>query len=656
MNNLSEVEKTMVDILESGNEPTLDDFDLDEMLKHSEAIGRSSLLPEFVLLVIKSRTHTENDVLKYWTFIEESLPFCKKASALMEIVDLVDLAPDENVAALFQIFINTFTDVTNTPACQSAALDGALRYVIRKPSLRFELVSNLLKITEEDDRDLIRSAARVIGVVHANWPETELFDKLVELAENVDVIDQVAFEIGACKIQFALNSRDVKTIERELDDSKYWFERSLNANTNRHDSAIYLECVKCILDFHRGLLLDAEEISAKIKKHATFLRAWNRSNANPPWLLNETIQLLYWDTLACKLSRLSSELLKPSWYEAAVVVETLLIAIWTASKSLLMRDSESGLEAFVRPRIQGTIGATAGQAHALKEWLRRNEENNDFETLNELALQIDSVVRESSSSGNSNIETLNLNFEEIINESSIVDKSFAYQAISNSLLLSMRNVTVQEQTIIEHCIEFVKDHPDYQKELYHVLFDSILVWTIRFLSTRLEMTKKDEPVLDYLFRQNDGKKPKEDKIQVDYKNVMVSTIGGTEVEVMNVAGGRADVLFRLNTERIITEVKREERDSSFDSLFEEYSPQAADYQNVSGRLGFVLVLDQTTPDTGTPHISTLVKPIQLTRQGESTPRMLVFVKVPGERLRPSDLTKAAKSKGAKDRRERKQNS
>ena len=172
-------------------------------------------------------------------------------------------------------------------------------------------------------------------------------------------------------------------------------------------------------------------------------------------------------------------------------------------------------------------------------------------------------------------------------------------------------------------------------------------------NSRLEMTKKDEPVLEYLFKQADGKKPKEDKLQTDYKNVLVSTTGGTEVEVMNVGGGRADVLFRLNTERIITEVKREERDCSFENLFAEYSPQAADYQNVSGRLGFVLVLDQTTQDTGTPHISTLVKPTQLVRDGESTPRMLVFVKVPGERLRPSDLTKAAKKKGAQTRREQK---
>ena len=215
---------------------------------------------------------------------------------------------------------------------------------------------------------------------------------------------------------------------------------------------------------------------------------------------------------------------------------------------------------------------------------------------------------------------------------------------------------MQQGKIIEDCVRFVEKHPDYENEVYRKLYNSILLWTVRFLASRLEMTKGDEPAVEYLFKKDDGTKSLEADLQTDYKNLMVSTIGGTEVEVTNVAGGRADVLFRLSTERIVTEVKREGRDCSFESLTAEYSAQAADYQNVSGRLGFVLVLDQTTQDAGTPHISALVKPTQLTRPGESTPRILIFVKVPGERLTPSMLSKAAKKKGAQQRRDHKKKS
>ena len=395
MNQLSEFETRMIGILETEGEPSIDDFgSLNELLQHAEAIGRSPLLPEFIRLVTKVQTCTKEKVAECWGFVENSLPFCDRPSALIETLDLVEQAPDEYVEALFQILINRFAEPANLPACRSAALDGALRYVIRIPKLRFELISKLFTVKNDNDRDLVRSAARILGVVHANWPANELFEKLVELSENVSALDQVAFEIGTCKVQFALNSQETETIEQELHDSQYWFKQSLDSNSDRHDSAIYLESVNCLLDFYRGNSINAEKISLNIKKHATFLRAWNRSEANPPWLLDETIQILYWETLACKLSRLNTELLEPSWYEPAMVVETFLILVWTASKSLLMRNSESGLENFVRPRIAGTIGATVGQACALKEWLRRNEYHNDFDSVAELVKQVDNIVRE----------------------------------------------------------------------------------------------------------------------------------------------------------------------------------------------------------------------------------------------------------------------
>lgn len=654
MSKLSEFETKMVGILESGIEPGIDDFvSLDELLKQSDVLGKSPLLTEFIRLVCKPSTPSDENTAECWKFVEESLPHCKNASALTEIVDLVDLAPIECAERMFQIFAISFADSRNSPACRIASLDGAVRYAIRKPTLRFELISNVLKLKIDEDRHLVRSVAKILGVLHANWPETELFDKLIELASNPDVLDQVAFELGVSKIQSALNSIDVKSIEREFHDSKYWFERSLAANTDRHDSAIYLECVICLLDFYRGRVIDAKAVSSRIRKHVAFLKAWNRSSANPPWMQSETVQLFYWETLGDRLSRLSEEILKPSWYEAATVIETFLVSVWSASTNLLMRNAKTGIEAIVRPRIEGQIGVTSGQAFALKEWLRRNEHHNDFETATELSERVDAIIKESQPNNPTTGHSLDPSLEKAINESGIVGKQSAIQAIRDSQRLSLRNLTIQQEAIIDECIKFVENHPDYQNEVYRELYNAILLWTVRFLHTRLEMTKGDEPAMKYLFKQENGKKPLEAELQTDYKNVMISTIGGTDVEVTNVAGGRADVLFSLTTERIITEVKREERDCSFASLISEYSAQAADYQNVSGRLGFVLVLDQTKQDTGTPHISSLIKPTKLLRTGESTPRMLVFVKVPGERLTPSMLTKTAKKQGAQDRRDQK---
>ncbi len=650
MSELNDFETTMVNILESGGEPRVSDFgSLEKLLTAAETIGRTPLLPEFVRATLHHSHHQNVDSTKCWKFVEESLPTCSNGGAITEIIDLIDQAPRRCATNLFRILLQIYSDSEISSHARASALDGAVRFVIRDPQLRFELISNLLKITERDDFNLIRSTAKIIGVVNAHWPEKELFDKLVELAINHDALDQVAFEIGSCKIQCAMNALDAETVEKEFHDSKFWFEQSLIADSDRHDSAIYLECVKCLLDFYNGKAIDTKNILANLKKHVTFLKAWNRTEAGPPWLLDDMVKLFYWELLAGKIGRLSEELLQPAWYEIAVVVENYLVAVWTASQAILMKNSESGIESIVRPRIEGTVAATNGQLFAIKEWLRRNREHEKLDTVRELAERVDEIAEanadtqldEGTDHGQIVLET--------IKGSSLFQKEAALQTIIDAHLVSIENLTQQQFVIIEECIGFVGRHPDYKNDVYRRLFNSILLWTVRFLHSRLEMTKKDEPAISYLFKQDGGKKPTEDKLQADYKNVMVSTTGGTEIEVMNVAGGRADVLFCLSTERIVTEVKREGRDSSFENLIAEYSSQAADYQNVSGRLGFVLVLDQTTPDTGTPHISALVKPIQVTRNGESTPRMLVFVKVPGERLRPSDLTKVAKKKGARDR-------
>ncbi len=124
---------------------------------------------------------------------------------------------------------------------------------------------------------------------------------------------------------------------------------------------------------------------------------------------------------------------------------------------------------------------------------------------------------------------------------------------------------------------------------------------------------------------------------------MFSTLAGAEMEVGNVGGGRADIRFTYRGERLVVEVKRERSDCSFEALERSYATQATDYQNISIRLGFLLVLDLVEVKTGGPlHFSDLVKTSTVTRKGESEPRRLVIIKVPGRRLSPSETTRQAK--------------
>jgi len=118
------------------------------------------------------------------------------------------------------------------------------------------------------------------------------------------------------------------------------------------------------------------------------------------------------------------------------------------------------------------------------------------------------------------------------------------------------------------------------------------------------------------------------------------------MEPTNLGGGRADVALKATGERMVIEIKREMDDASFDSLASHYAGQTTDYQNVSIRLGFLLVLDLTAPKLeGTPHIRSLMQCRSIQRLGETEPRHVVIVKVPGRRYLPSGISKNAQLSG-----------
>nr|WP_315445246.1 hypothetical protein [uncultured Pseudomonas sp.] len=216
----------------------------------------------------------------------------------------------------------------------------------------------------------------------------------------------------------------------------------------------------------------------------------------------------------------------------------------------------------------------------------------------------------------------------------------------NAVSLQLDNLTGSEANVIERCCVEAQQHTDYSANTNGArLFDTVLLWLVRFVFTRLELTKGDDPTGAYLFERNDGSLPHEDELQHDFFRWVATYAAGSDLEPTNIASGRADIRLRSGPERLVVEVKREEADCSFDALFKSYAAQTTEYQNVSIRLGVLLVLDLATPGReGTPHLTSLFEMRQVRRLGESQPRLILIVKVPGRRKRPSDLTKLAKAK------------
>lgn len=417
---------------------------------------------------------------------------------------------------------------------------------------------------------------------------------------------------------------------------------------HRPDAHLYWICTDLLLLFSHGSA-NASVIDTAIEKMSRFsfeVHRWNLDGEKPPWLGCRQVEATCWSNLILVLRKLERHLGEVTWWEPARVIEDYVLAAYYANRTLLRRAHDGGVDALLRPRIEHSLSTQHAQLHLLREWLRHNAQHEWSEQAHQLIEHI-TLLTSGRASPHPQMAAADDSAAALLRASALPPEAqaAALAAIENAQKLHLHNLSAAETELIQACIQAASAMPDYANNpTAQRLFDGILVWTLRFLRSRLDMTRDHVPGVGYLFERDGGALPLEGELQSDYHQFMYSVVADTEIEVSDVGGGRADVRFALNGERLVVEVKRESGDCSFESLERLYGAQATDYQNVSIRLGFLLVLDQSHLRTeGTPHITELVRAGHLIRSGESDPRCLVIVKVPGRRLRPSELSSTARS-------------
>jgi Helicase conserved C-terminal domain len=376
--------------------------------------------------------------------------------------------------------------------------------------------------------------------------------------------------------------------------------------------------------------------------------AGEKKQRPPSWLGTRRLEALYWNQLALAMDGLLDHLEEASWWEPAAVIEQHVLAVYGANRAILRRGPDGSIDALLRPRITASLAIHQGQAFQLKTWLNKNVSHEWAAEAQHLLTEVERIASGTDLPVNpSDAAVEQRSIAALIDKEHLPEstKNIILQVIRNSISIHADNLTRAEIDIIEDAVKNAEHHPDYQTNPHaHRLFDSVLMWLVRFLFNRLEMTRADDPTVEYLFQPADGKNVKEDALQADFFRWLTTNAAGSDLEPTNLGGGRADVRLRSSSERVVIEVKRELEDSSFDALAASYQAQTTDYQNVSVRLGFLLVLDLTNnSNEGTPHIRSLVQSRSVQRTGEDHSRLLVIVKVPGNRKRPSELTKAAKT-------------
>ena len=376
----------------------------------------------------------------------------------------------------------------------------------------------------------------------------------------------------------------------------------------------------------------------------------------------KAVVLAGWGHLAKDLAYLRNQLDRQSLYNAAVVLDDVL-EIYTAARAVdvVAREVDiEGVRRIVQPAIAGGFAARAG--------LFRNLEDHTLSLQNQAAdpaspghhratemLPVAEAVlraaREQLTTGDqspgkdvgASAATLPPQLAELIGNDGVAAAMLAstlgadaLDKLEGALTDRKASRTLEPHIAITRACQGIRKAletcSDYQGDV-KIEVDHLVDLLVRFLHLRLQLERKYKP---YLY--TDG--ADENDLHMD----LIDYLGGqdlagyAQIEVTNIAGGRADIQVSYGPFHLYLELKADStRVAPADK--EAYIQQTLAYQGADVQISFLIVLRIAPSDeTGAlPHLSTLVTHTTVTVETGTEPRHVVMIEVPGNRKTPSAL-------------------
>jgi hypothetical protein len=642
------LERALYGLLGEGRVPGVADLGgLGAIVEGSSTVATSPLAGEVLAAVLREPGLANgDDALRWRTAVGNLVRGAVTDTVLVEMIDAAhacESLPEIVAEEIFMALLQKATSISGEISgyARAVALEGAFRFALSNRRRQFRLLDALLSITLADGPEYLPYAAKILGVAHSYWREDELVNVLTGLVDCEEAAYEATFELGMAALTSALDEPHRETAARLFGEALRWFRKAQVLREHAPEALLYVESLTLLTDFEgHGTKPELAARSRSIHQAAFELLAWHTDDSSPAWLGARHLQASCWNSLASVLISLVDSLDEVSWWEPAVVIESQVLAAYSAGRTVLKRNREGYLETLLRPRIEASIGGREGHAYLVRRWALQNQQHALIPEAHALLTGIERAMSPAVEVPRHPFEagTVWAPVAAVLSQArcSLETEHRVKELIANAFTSSLENLSGTEIDIFDHCRSAVEKHPDHRNNVRGAkLFDTVLLWTVRFLKNRLEMTKKDDATVAYLFESADGTLPLESALQDDYFRWLATQTAAGEIEATNLGSGRADVALKTTGERIVIEVKRELQDASFDALTKSYAGQTSDYQNVSIRLGFLLVLDLTEAKrAGTPHMRSLVECRSVLRAGEDAPRYVVIVKVPGRRYTP----------------------
>jgi hypothetical protein len=572
-------------------------------------------------------------------------------ATLADILDRIRPATllDDLRRRLWHAFITRAEDRPSSYGLRGQALHGALLLAQEDKASLFRLKGSLTDLGLDDDPHFLRHAARILGVVLAHSPENEFREKLASLIEVDEASDEAAMELGLDSLRRGLDSMTPEAAGLALEEGVTWFQRAIAASEDRADADLYLRCTEILVSVHRNGFNGSHSARLPELIEAAFrysaLLGEEGEDSRPSWLGARSAERLHWTLLASKLGTLDATLDKKVWMNVARVVEDELLALYRASRSILLADKDGGLDLIVRPEISAALYDHRRHLDGLDQWIDENEGTPNLP---------DAVAMRAAVGRAKEANLLHRPFHagsEGRELTAILDagqvKIEARPGIGERFQAAVRDLSVDESPIVaaitNHTLSEIERNPHYSKlESARALFTAVLIVSIYFLMHRQETGLSSDPDAAYLFVRRPETLPVESALQRDYFRFLRSSSirDHVSMEVRDSGAGRSDVYFSARGLHTVTEVKRTLTNRDLRGLLEDHGLQTAAYQTTNVTFAFLLVLDLFDRSKGLqPHLEKQTSLGSKTPPGQDTSYDVVVMRVQGQRKVPSALGK-----------------
>jgi hypothetical protein len=547
---------------------------------------------------------------------------------------------------LWREFLKRAEDRDAHYGVRSHALYGAMFIAQRERSLLRRFQGTLLDIQPNDDGNYLRHAAKVIGAVLAHEADPDLRSSLGALATVEEAEDEAAMELGLDSLRNALEALEHEGACTAFRTALEWFERASATGDGRPDAELYRRCLEMLVCFQaRG---GDDEIVSRVQglqraafEYAAYLSTSDRPPDIRSWLGSSARERIQWSLLGMRLGALDTSLGNRAWLHAADVIEQELLSVYTASRSFLLRNREGGLEAVLRPRISGALQKDRIYLDYLDRWITENTGSDWLPDAEAMRREV-AAVRERSVARRPHEAATGSPMVAAILEKGQIPPERQRRVLSsieaNVIAITDETTSAPVAELVDSVLQAMEANSDYREyPEAKQFFDVILLYTIRYLVSRHNLTESSQSRVAFLFNRDPKNLPLEKDLQVDYHEFLMGSPLAEicRAEARDLGGGRVDILFPYKWIKTVAELKRTEHDYGQDRLVEEYGLQTVSYQTTNVTFGILMVLDLFDRGGGQPHVRKQVS--MHPKTANNTEYSVVLFRLQGRRKKPSEL-------------------